>query len=139
MNIAPASQNNFTAAIRLLQSCGQPTEDISPGTQLFVMEADDKVIGTVAVEYDYDNALIRNLSVTNELRNQGIGQTLVNFAEDYVRKQGVQKVFLLTADAIEFFLKRGYQKNDRNKAPAFIQNTSAFRSVTSACILKKEL
>jgi len=141
MNIVPASQNNFSAAIALLRKNNLPTEDLDPGKQLFVAEEDNKVIGTVTVEYDYDNALLRSLSVSEERRNSGIGAMLVDFIEDYVRKQGVQNVYILTTTAENFFTKNGYQKVERSQVPAFIQNTSEFTSIcpSSATVMKKQL
>jgi N-acetylglutamate synthase-like GNAT family acetyltransferase len=73
MNIVPASQNSFSAAIDLLKKNNLPTEDLNPGTQLFVVEEDDNVVATVAVEYDYNNALLRSLSVSEEKRKSGVG------------------------------------------------------------------
>jgi amino-acid N-acetyltransferase len=141
MNIVPASQNSFTAAIRLLQTCGLPTEDITPGTQLFVAEEDNEVIATVAVEYDYSNALLRSLCVDKHYRKKGIGEDLVSFIEDYVARQGVQNIYILTTTAENFFTKRGYQKDKRTEVPFFIQNTSEFSSLcsSSAVLMKKSI
>ena len=141
MNIVPASQNSFTAAIRLLESCSLPTQDIHPGTQLFVMEEGDRVIGTIAVEYNWDHALLRSLSVDEDFRKKGIGEELVSFIEDYVKKQGVLHIFILTTTAAGFFSKRGYTKMEREEVPEFIQQTSEFSSVcpASAIIMKKQL
>lgn len=141
MNIVPASQNSFTAAIDLLKKNSLPTEDIDPGTQLFVVEEGDKVIATVAVEYDYDNALLRSLSVSQEKRKTGIGAELVNFIEGYVQKQGVQNIFLLTTTAAEFFSKRGYKIIDRSNLPEFIKNTKEYSvfCASSSALMKKNL
>lgn len=141
MNIVPASQNSFSAAIELLKKNNLPTEDLTPGTQLFVMEEGDKVIGTVAVEYDYNDALLRSLSVSEEKRNAGTGDTLVRFVEDYVRKQGVQNVFLLTTTAAGFFSKKGYTIIDRSNVPEFIKNTKEYSLIctSSSTLMKKEL
>lgn len=141
MNIVPASQNSFSVAIDLLKKNNLPTEDINPGTQLFVMEEDDSVVATVAVEYDYDTALLRSLSVSQEKRNSGIGIMLVEFIEDYVQKQGVQTIYLLTTTAEDFFLKRGYQTTDRKAVPGFIKNTSEYSTVcsSSSTVMKKML
>lgn len=141
MNIVPASQNSFSAAIDLLKKNNLPTEDINPGTQLFVMEEDNSVFATVAVQYDYDIALLRSLSVSEQKRNSGIGIKLVEFIEDYVQKQGVRTIYLLTTTAEEFFLKRGYQTIDRKTVPDFIKNTSEYSLVcsSSSTVMKKEL
>jgi amino-acid N-acetyltransferase len=141
MTIVPASQNSFSAAIRLLESCGLPTQDINPGMQLFVMEDGHRVIGTIAAEYDYDHALLRSLSVDQAYRNKGIGEELVNFIESYVQKQGVLLVYIVTTTAAAFFEKRGYQKTERAVVPSFIQNTSEFRLLcpSSATVMRKSL
>jgi amino-acid N-acetyltransferase len=141
VNIVPASQNSFSAAIDLLKKNNLPTEDLSPGTQLFVIEEGDEVVATVAVEYDYNDALLRSLSVSEEKRTSGIGKKLVVFVEDYVKKQGVQNIYLLTTTAEDFFLKRGYKTIGRNAVPDFIKNTSEYSVVcaSSSTLMKKEL
>ena len=141
MNIVPASQNSFSAAIELLKKNNLPTEDINPGTQLFVTEENDSVIGTVAVEYNFDVALLRSLSVSEQKRNSGIGQMLVDFIENYVQKQGVRLIYLLTTSAEAFFLKKGYKSIDRNEVPDFIKNTKEFGVIcsSSSTLMKKEL
>ena len=141
MNIVPASQNSFSAAVELLKKNNLPTEDINPGTQLFVIEENDSVIGTIAVEYNFDVALLRSLSISEQKRNSGIGQMLVAFIENYVQKQGVQSIYLLTTTAEAFFLKKGYESVDRNEVPDFIKNTKEFSIICSASstLMKKEL
>lgn len=141
MNIVPASQNSFSAAIELLKHNNLPTEDINPGTQLFVVEEGKEVIATVAVEYDYKDALLRSLSVSDKKRGSGIGAELVVFIEDYVRRQGVQNIFLLTTTAADFFGKRGYKVIDRTNVPEFIQKTKEYSVIcaSSSTLMKKEL
>jgi amino-acid N-acetyltransferase len=141
MNIVPASQNSFSSAIELLKQNNLPTEDITPGTQLFVVEDGNEVIATVAVEYDYDDALLRSLSVSETKRGSGIGSELVSFIEDYVRRQGVRNMFLLTTTAADFFAKRGYKVIDRSNVPEFIQKTKEYSVIcaSSSTLMKKEL
>jgi amino-acid N-acetyltransferase len=141
MNIVPASQNSFSAAIALLKKNNLPTEDIDPGKQLFVAEESNEVIATVAVEYDFNDALLRSLSVAEEKRNSGIGRQLVDFIEAYVKKQGVQTIYLLTTTAADFFSKIGYKIVDRSNVPGFIQNTKEYSVLcaSSSTLMKKEL
>jgi amino-acid N-acetyltransferase len=141
MNIVPASQNSFSAAIALLKKNSLPTEDIDPGKQLFVVEEGDNVVATVAVEYNYNDALLRSLSVSKEKRKSGIGAELVEFIEGYVQKQGVQRMYLLTTTAATFFSKRGYATIDRDNVPEFIKNTKEYRTIcsSSSTVMKKEL
>ena len=141
MKIVPASTSAFESAIQLLQLNQLPVDDISAGTQLFVMEEDDQVIGTIAVEYDFSAALLRSLSVDAGRRKAGIGKELVDFIENYVRQQGVETIYLLTTTAADFFSNRGYQKIERTDVPPFIQQTSEYCSVcpSSATVMKKIL
>jgi amino-acid N-acetyltransferase len=141
MNIAPASQNSFSAAIALLENCKLPTSDIQPHTILFVMEENNKVIGTVALEHDGCDALLRSLSVEDDYRNKGVATQLVSFIENYARLQEIQIIYLLTTTAVDFFAKKGYQRTERTQAPEFIQHTSEFASLcpSSATLMKKFL
>lgn len=141
MNIAPLTQNNFSSAIGLLKKNNLPTEDISEITKLFVLEDDQVVAGTIALEYSGKEALLRSLSVDQEKRNMGFGRELVDFIENFGKQQGVENIYLLTTTADEFFLKRGYIIVDRTLAPSFIRGTSEFSSVcpSSAVVMKKEL
>jgi amino-acid N-acetyltransferase len=141
MNIVPASQNSFSAAIELLKKNNLPTEDINPGTQLFVVEDGDEVIATVAVEYDYNDALLRSLSVSEDKRSSGIGAELVDFIEDYVSKQGVRTIYILTTTAANFFSRRGYTLIDRSNVPQFIKDTKEYSVIcaSSSNLMRKVL
>lgn len=141
MNIVPASQNSFSEAIDLLKKNNLPTEDLHPGTQMFVVEEGDRVIGTIAVEYDYQDALLRSLSVSEEKRKSGIGAKMVDFMEDYVKQQGVRNIYLLTTTAADFFTKRGYGIIDRGTVPDFIKNTTEYSVIcsSSSTVMKKVL
>ena len=141
MTIVPASQNSFSAAIELLKKNNLPTEDLNPGTQLFVVEEGNELVGTIAVEYDFNDALLRSLSVAEQKRNAGVGTLLVDFAEGYLKTQGVKTVYLLTTTAEGFFARGGYEIIDRSTVPPFIQRTAEYRFICAATstVMKKEL
>ena len=106
----------------------------------FVVEEDDKVVATIAVEYDYNDALLRSLCVSQEKRNSGVGNELVSFIEEYVRQQGVQNIFLLTTTAADFFKKRGYTIIERSNVPKFIRNTKDYSVIcASSTLMRKAL
>ena len=141
MNIYPASQEDYSNAISLLEKNKLPTSDLHSGTQLFVLEVEGEIAGTIAAEYNYNDALLRSLSVSEDKRNLGLGIQLVNFIEDYLQKQGIQHIYLLTTTAAGFFAKRGYNQTDRQAVPDFIRQTTEFASVcpSSATVMKKQL
>src|SRR5215216_1502685 len=129
MNIAPLTQNNFSAAIALLKKNNLPTQDISDVTKLFVLEDEQTIAGTIALEYSGTEGLLRSLSVDEKRRNSGYGKELVDFVENYAKRQGITDLYLLTTTADRFFLKRGYEVVDRNNVPAYIKETSEFSSI----------
>lgn len=141
MNITMITQNNFSSAIALLKNNNLPTEDISDKTGLFVLEEENKVVGTIALEHDTTDALLRSLAVTEEKRTTGLGKKLVAFIEDHARKNGIKNIYLLTTTAADFFSKGGYEVIDRNSVSEFIKQTSEFCSLcpASATVMKKEL
>ena len=141
MHIVPASPLQFDQALDLLVRNNLPVADLSSGSQLFVAEENNQVLGTIAIEYDYRDALLRSLSVAAEKRGAGLGARLVQFIEDYVRQQGVDHIYLLTTTAAAFFKNRNYVEIDRTTVPEFIRQTTEFNSLcpASATVMKKSL
>lgn len=141
MNIVPITQNNFSSALNLLKKNQLPTEDISDRTKLFVLEDEQEIVGTIAIEYSHSEGLLRSLSVDQNKRNKGYGKTLVDFIERFALKEGISDVYLLTTTAEPFFNRNGYVSIDRNTVPEFIRQTSEFSSVcpSSAAVMKKVL
>ena len=141
MNIYPADQNSFSSAIALLKQNELPTNDIDDSSRLFVMINGAEVVGTIGLEHDGQDALLRSLSVSANHRNKGIGDQLVAFIEQYSNQQGVRSIYLLTTTAREYFQRKGYAIIDRNAVSEFIKKTSEYCSVcpSSAAVMKKTL
>jgi amino-acid N-acetyltransferase len=56
------------------------------------------------------------------------------------RSLGVRELYLLTMTAAPFFVKHGFEKVERAKAPASLQGTTEFASlcpVSSVCMRKR--
>lgn len=141
MNIYPVTQNDFAAAIRLLQQNNLPTEDITDTTPLFTLYHEGALIGVVGLETIGENGLLRSLCVDETKRTSGSGKQLVSFIENYAKEHGVKNLYLLTTTAAPFFTNRSYHTIDRAGVPAAIRETSEFASVcpASATVMKKVL
>jgi amino-acid N-acetyltransferase len=141
MNISPINQNNFSAAVGLLKKNNLPADDLTDTTQLFVLFDEDNVLGTIGLEHDGEDALLRSLSVSEEKRNGGLGMELVSFIERYAKENGVKNIYLLTTTAAPFFSKLGYETIDRSSVSDFVRTTSEYCSVcpASATVMKKTL
>ena len=141
MNIVPITQNNFSSALSLLKKNQLPTEDVSERTKLFVLEDEQTISGTIAIEYSGAEGLLRSLSVDENKRSKGYGKTLVDFIENFASGEGVKNIYLLTTTAESFFSRNGYITIDRNTVPEFIRQSTEFSSVcpSSAVVMKKTL
>lgn len=141
MNIYPVTQNDFSAAISLLQQNNLPTEDITATTPLFTLYSEGALIGVIGLETVGEDGLLRSLCVDESKRTAGSGKHLVSFIENYAKEQGVKNLYLLTTTAAQFFTNRNYETIDRSVVPSALKATSEFASVcpASATVMKKNL
>ncbi len=75
----------------------------------FVFEVDRNPIACIALHlYPEENkAEMACVCVDPKYENQGIGAKLMHFAEDHARLLGVQKLFCLSTQAINYFVQKG--------------------------------
>lgn len=96
--------------------------------ELYVLEVDNKILGTIVISTYMDeeylpikwlttnqrNIYIHRLAVHPEEQKKGYAQKLMDFAEDYARKEGFASVRLDTFSQNSrnntFYQARGYQK-----------------------------
>lgn len=141
MRIIPADQPYIAAALALLRNSDLPVKDIQASTRIFILEDEGNVIGTVGIEHNGSEGLLRSLSVHPSRRSWGFGKELVQYIEQFARQHGVKDLYLLTTTASQFFYQRNYQVISREDVGPFIRQTSEFNSVclSSAVIMKKSL
>jgi amino-acid N-acetyltransferase len=127
-------QPDFHAAMRLLQECNLPTEDLTAAhcDHFFFAGSAQFPTGLVGLELFDDVALLRSLAVAPGHRGSGEGAALLRHAEGFAREQGVRRLYLLTTTAETFFAKRGFARAPRESAPAAIRNTREFGGICPA-------
>jgi len=129
--------------IGLLESASLPTSDLSDGDMrdFFYAGPATAPIGIVGVQFYGSDALLRSLVVSPSHRALGLGQQLVEHAEQHARARGVATVYLLTTTAEHFFRSRGYVVTPRNAAPPAIRSTPEFTGLcpASSAFLSKRL
>jgi amino-acid N-acetyltransferase len=86
----------------------------------------------VGIEIHGQHALLRSLVVRADQRGRGIGSLLIDHAEQHARECAVQRVFLLTITAQDFFARHGYESLERRAAPPAIQATREFADICPA-------
>lgn len=121
-------------AVALLKAEGLPISDLTDAhlEHFFFAGSRASPAGLVGLEIYGANALLRSLVIGASDRGKGLGSELVQHAENYAASQRVRSIYLLTATAETFFKRLGYQRIERLKAPASIQQTREFASLCPA-------
>jgi amino-acid N-acetyltransferase len=129
--------------IRLLQAAALPTADLTDDHMMdfFYVGPATAPIGIVGVQLYGTDALLRSLLVSTAHRTQGLGQRLVEHAEQHARERGAGTVYLLTTTAESFFRSHGYAVTPRDGAPPSIRSTPEFAGLcpASSAFLSKRL
>ncbi len=127
--------------IRALRSAsGLPVDDVDEHVARFILAKwKGSLIGTVAVEYAGEAALLRSFSVAASYRAKTVGARLLSAIEGKAASNGVRELYLLTTSAAAFFEQRGFSRTSRADAPLGIRNTAQFRKLcpsTAICLRK---
>jgi amino-acid N-acetyltransferase len=135
-----ASRNDLSKIQALLSENALPDEDVGKHIDHFMLARDNGTLaGTVGVELLGSDALLRSLCVSTSYRNRGIASELCNRIEAYARNAGVNKLYLLTTTARDFFARRGYAFCSRESLPLSVQGTAEFRFLcpcTAVCMVR---
>lgn len=126
--IVPAQRGDEPAVAALLREAGLPHEDFAPHLDYFLVARDEGgvVVGAVGAEVHAPEALLRSLVVAPAFRGRGLGAALVAGLEVAAKDWKVERWWLLTTSAVEFFQARGFAISSRANAPDSIQRTGQF-------------
>lgn len=131
------------AVTALLERCKLPATDLwsCASLQLFGIVDGTALQGMVGLEVYPPIALLRSLAVAPEMQGNGLGRTLVDFAEKQARTSGIETLYLLTTTAGPFFEHLGYARSQRDEAPASIRATAQFAGLrpSSSTFMVKRL
>lgn len=142
MSFTVRSSDTHDAMRLVLQAANLPDDDIDlPGRTFFELSDDQGPIGFVGLEGDGADRLMRSLVVLPSRKRQGHGGLLVAHVEAEARRDGVERLHLLTTTTADFFKVRGYRDAERIDAPDAIRATAQFSSLCpgAATYLVKEL
>jgi amino-acid N-acetyltransferase len=129
IRIRRARPDDLEASQALLQSSRLPLDGLQGWFGgAIVADRETEVVGCVALEFHDRAALLRSLVVAPSLRGRGVGERLTSEALGQARKAGARDVYLLTETARDFFMKFGFQVQDRSTAPAALKDSVEFRS-----------
>ncbi|WP_336518391.1 arsenic resistance N-acetyltransferase ArsN2 [Pollutibacter soli] len=140
--IQPFISKQREEIISLLRSEKLPTNDLADElTHFFVAMEDDRVVGTIGLELYDNNGLLRSLMVKQGYRNYNVAGSLINELEILSKNLRLEKLYLLTETAENYFSKKGYVRIERKDAPASLQKSSEFSHAcpSSAALMVKSI
>jgi len=139
--LVPAHGDLRQKVIDLLHENGLPVGDLDDDKRLFALLYNGEVVGTGGLEVFTNCALLRSVSVKNELQGKGLGSFINKELERISKEQHTNYLYLLTTTAKEFFERQGYEVISRQDAPEAIKNTSEFSFIcsSSSTLMRKSL
>jgi amino-acid N-acetyltransferase len=129
--------------VPLLAAANLPTADIHDRANLSFLVARERgeLLAAAGVEHLCSSiGLLRSLVVQPAAQGRGLASSLVAGCEQYAKGKGITTLYLLTTEAADFFLRKGYEAVSRTAAPAEVAATAQFRSLCpSAATLMRKL
>src|SRR5439155_10392486 len=128
-----ARAGDLPAIERLLTKSQLPLAGVAEALEGFVVaESDGAIVGTAALEFCRDNALLRSVAVAPEWRSRGLGRALVTRVIADAEAQGIRALYLLTTTAEHYFPSFGFHQIARDQVPAEVRATEEFQSACPA-------
>lgn len=128
LDVAPAGLEAASAA---LGAASLPSDDISePGLQLLAFRENGEVVAFGGFESLGQDALLRSIVVLPAHRGRGIGREVIRRLLGAARRDGASAAYLLTTDASAYFGALGFDRVEREQAPASIRST---RQMAALC------
>jgi protein-tyrosine-phosphatase/N-acetylglutamate synthase-like GNAT family acetyltransferase len=129
--LGPPTAADLPAIETLVATSGLPREvvaDRCPGSYV-VARRGAEVVGVAALEAHDDVALLRTVAIEASERGNGTGLALVANRLAAAWTGGIDRVFLLTTTAPEFFRRFGFAEVDRASAPSALQASPEFAAL----------
>jgi N-acetylglutamate synthase-like GNAT family acetyltransferase/SAM-dependent methyltransferase/catechol 2,3-dioxygenase-like lactoylglutathione lyase family enzyme len=142
VEIDAAAPADLEAVLGLLDEAVLPRAGVTSNFgQFLVARAGGRVVGAVGLERYGVSVLLRSLVVAPSHRGQGVGATLVRRSLERARAAGVERVFLLTLTAADFFGRFGFRAVPRDAIDLAVQASGEFAATScqSAVAMRLDL
>ncbi|WP_227354824.1 arsenic resistance N-acetyltransferase ArsN2 [Haladaptatus salinisoli] len=142
VDLRPVRKADLPYVEARLERNGLPAADVEAHREsLYLCYAGDERVGIGGLERHGRAALLRSVVIDSSVRGRGYGRALCERLLDRGRESGVERVFLLTTTAADFFRRSGFEEIDRDAVPAVIRETNQFADLcpSSAVCMSKAL
>lgn len=120
-----ADLERITALLR--ENDLRPEGVLQSDTHYWVVEEDDKLLGSVGIELGAKSALLRSAIVAPESRGQGIGRKLTGEALAWAKNEGYSAAYCFSTDAGFYWRRVGFQVCTVDEIVAELKGTPQVR------------
>jgi len=136
-----SNESEFQPFCEAVKSAGLPHQDLDYNSQVLISYfKNDVVIGTGGLEIIERYGLLRSVSVSPDYRNQYIGMQITSDILNNAKQSNLDKIYLLTETAKDYFQKLGFEEVNREHVPDEIKSTTEFAQVcpvSASCMMLK--
>lgn len=140
IRIRSARQEDLDSIENLLIASGLPPDGIENHlSSMLVGELEYQILATAALEMYGDSALLRSVAVDSIARGTGLGTRMTEAIVKLALRLRVNRLFLLTETAEDFFPKFGFRKVNRSDIPDNVKSSLEFTLLCPSSALALEL
>jgi amino-acid N-acetyltransferase len=126
--IRKATTQDLAGVAGLLRRSDLPLQGVEGASlELFVNEAQGRVVGAIALEPYPPYALIRSFAVDPRDRGKGYGRDLLKHVVEQARAKRLTTLYALTTTIADLFLKRGFEEIPRDQIARPVQQSAELR------------
>ena len=132
ITLRPAKIDDLPAVVALLAAEHLPPNQLEDWIDhVVVAERDGRVVGAGGVEvYPEDRAgLVRSMVVEEGLQRSGLGKRILDWVLAHARELGVQRAFLFTVNARDFYARHGFEDATLEDFPQSARHSEQYRFV----------
>ena len=137
--IERAMEFDHAAIVVLLKKVGLPPDGIKPHLENFLIirhseavAGPEFLIGLVGIEVYSESALLRSLAIHPDYQGLGLGTRLVDSIIEVAKGMSVNRLFLLTDTAEEYFKKKGFINVTRDQVPNEMKQSVEFTTLCTS-------
>lgn len=133
MRIVPVEGKDLPLVKKLLENVGLSWAGIEDQFEHFLkLMLDGELVAVAGLEV-YDHVgLMRSVAVAQEYRHSGLGRGLTRAMINKARSMGLERLYLLTETASDYFYRFGFRPIDRSEVYAPVLESEQFRTVCSS-------
>ncbi|MCU7919345.1 MAG: GNAT family N-acetyltransferase [Candidatus Thiodiazotropha sp. (ex Epidulcina cf. delphinae)] len=142
MNHRQATDADLQTIKELLDIGKLPLDDCAEHIEDFiVIEEKGKIIGMGGLEICGAVGLVRSIVVDPAYRGSGIAKNIFRLIEVRAIALGINRLYLLTESATEYFARLGFSIQERSEVPASVMATRQLKELcpSSARVMFREV